>query len=724
MSIHGLGGCGKSALALEFAYRVLARKASLVFWVPATSQESFELAYWAIGQHLCMPGITNDNANIKKLVKETLSSESVGEWLMIIDNADDHEVLSSTTADNSRPARLYDYLPHSSRGGILFTTRSRKVAGALTQNSTLRLSDMSKAEAKRLLERQITRKTLPSEELAVDELLGILACLPLAIVQVAAFINNNDISVPGYISLFRSTGAETQLFNEHFTDPNRYEERDSTIGKTWYISFDQMRKQDRLAADYLSFMACIDRVNIPQSLLPPGDSLVQQVQALGTLTGYAFITERQQIVQQSEKDRFFDMHRLVHMASVWWLDDHDERAIWVDTTIARLNELVPHGGHEKKEVWTAYLPHAIHVAAVDGMANETASASLLHRVGQCQASLGQYSAAQITHQHVLALDERMLGSEHPETLISKSCFAEALTYQGKHKEAEAMHRETLALRKKILGSKDPDTMTSMNSLALVLYRQGKYSEARAMHEETLALSEAVFGPEHPNTWTSMNNLALVLVKQGKHEEAESLHKKELTLRTNVLGLEHPDALVSMNNLANVLSSQGNDKEAEVMLKQTLTLSKKVLGPEHPDTLTSMSNLASVLSSQGRDEEAEAMHEETFALRRKLLGPDHPKTLMSMYCLAFLRANQLRYDDSRQLYEQVCASFDSVLGENHPTARACRYNYCQLLALQERDRISLSLGRPESKAGVSTSRSAKILRGLAKVGISRSKLHIE
>ena len=147
-----------------------------------------------------------------------------------------------------------------------------------------------------------------------------LAYLPLAIVQAAAFMNNNDISVPSYISLFRQTGAETELFDQHFYDSSRYQALDSTITKTWHISFDQIRKQDSLAAEYLSFMACINRVNIPHSLLPPGDSIVQQKKALGTLTGYAFITERSKTLQESEGDRFFDMHRLVHMASVCWLE--------------------------------------------------------------------------------------------------------------------------------------------------------------------------------------------------------------------------------------------------------------------------------------------------------------------------------------------------------------------------------------------------------------------
>jgi hypothetical protein len=228
--------------------------------VPAISQESFELAYRDIGIRLCVPGISDDDADIKQLVKEALSSNSMRDWLMIVDNADNPEVLM-----NSNPglARLLDYLPYSNSSKIVFTTRSRKIAGDLTQGSILELTDMSKAEARQLLARRITKPVLLSNEKAISKLLEILTYLPLTIVQATAFINNNDISVTAYILLVQKTETEIEIFGEHFKDPSRYREMDSTIAKTWYISFDQIQRQDPLAAKYLSFMVCIDCINIP-----------------------------------------------------------------------------------------------------------------------------------------------------------------------------------------------------------------------------------------------------------------------------------------------------------------------------------------------------------------------------------------------------------------------------------------------------------------------------
>jgi tetratricopeptide (TPR) repeat protein len=412
---------------------------------------------------------------------------------------------------------------------------------------------MGKAEARQLLARRMTRQALLNDEAAVGVLLESLAGLPLAIVQAAAFMNQNDTPVLEYVSLLQHAGTKAELFNEHFEDPSRYRNMDSTIAKTWHISFEQIRKQDPLAAKYLSFMACIDRISIPQSLLLLGGSVLQQTKALGTLTGYAFITERQQTVPESSKERLFDMHRLVHMALIWWLEGHGERADWVDTAAARAEELVPYGGHEGKEVWSTYLPHATYVAGLVEAVDSAKSASLLDRLGRCQKSLGQYASAETSHRKASSLRKEALGPEHPDTLTSMSNLASVLNSQGKYEEAEAINRQTLVRREKVLRPEHPDTLTSMSNLALVLDSQGKYEEAEAINRQTLVRREKVLRPEHPDTLTSMSNLALVLDSQGKYGEAEAMNRQTLARREKVLGPEHPDTLTSIYCLAHLLT---------------------------------------------------------------------------------------------------------------------------------------------------------------------------
>jgi tetratricopeptide (TPR) repeat protein len=523
--------------------------------VPAISPESFKLAYREIGVRLRIPGISDNNADVKRLVKETLSLGNVGDWLMVVDNADDSQVLLGVDDESHESARLIDYIPHSNRGAILFTTRSRKAAADLTQGNVLELNDMGKAEARQLLARRITRQALLNDEAAVGVLLESLAGLPLAIVQAAAFMNQNDTPVSEYVSLLQHAGTKAELFNEHFEDPSRYRSMDSTIAKTWHISFEQIRKQDPLAAKYLSFMACIDRISIPQSLLLPGGSILQQTKALGTLTGYAFITERQQTVPGSSKERLFDMHRLVHMALIWWLEGHGERADWAGTVAARAEELVPYGGHEGKEVWSAYLPHATYVAGLVEAVDSAKSASLLDRLGRCQKSLGQYASAETSHRKASSLRKEALGPEHPETLTSMSNLAGVLNRQGKYKEAEAMHRQTLAGYEKVLGHEHPHTLASMGNLAGVLNRQGKYEEAEAMNRQTLARREKVLGHEHPDTLMSVYSLAHLLTHQQRYSESLPLYKRACAGYEAVLGKDHPTTRACHQHYADALASQ-------------------------------------------------------------------------------------------------------------------------------------------------------------------------
>jgi hypothetical protein len=356
---------------------------------------SVEHAYRDIGIRLRIPGVTDDNTDVKKLVRDALSSADSSRWLMIVDNADHRDVLlANVTESNGTPSRLSDYLPRSDKGAILFATRSREMAHTLTSGLVLALNTLDNTGTKELLSRRLANRTLHNDDASIKELLDLLTHLPRAIVQAAAFMNNNDVSVTAYVQMLLEAEAENELLSEIFVDQDRYEGLDSTIAKTWHISFEQIRKRNPNAAGMLSLIACIDRVNIPQSLSAGKMSLVQQTKALGTLTGYAFLTERQQTSQVPRFDRSFDMHRLVHLASEWWLKKFQQREAWAGTALHHLNELVPYGGHENRKVWSTYLPQEICVVEHPTMRGTGASAGLLHRVGRCQQGLGRYSAAQ------------------------------------------------------------------------------------------------------------------------------------------------------------------------------------------------------------------------------------------------------------------------------------------------------------------------------------------
>jgi tetratricopeptide (TPR) repeat protein len=150
------------------------------------------------------------------------------------------------------------------------------------------------------------------------------------------------------------------------------------------------------------------------------------------------------------------------------------------------------------------------------------------------------------------------------------------------------------------------------------------------------------------------------------------------------------------------------------------MKEKVLGREHPYTLTSMNNLALVLDSQGKYEEAEAMHRQTLAMREKVLGCEHLNTLTSVYCLAYLLAKQRMFEESLDLYRRACDGYSKVLGEHHLTTRTCRQHCSKVLKSQEQAPVVFSAATPDKSISAPTRKVLRLSRGLAHLGIRRSK----
>jgi tetratricopeptide (TPR) repeat protein len=567
--------------------------------------------------------------DIKQLVKATLSDEGLGQWLLIVDNADDDSVLFDPLREGGGTDRLIDYLPYSRKGSIVFTTRTRKAAVKLATSNHIQLSELDETEAKKMLEQHVSNKDLLEEDEVVHEFLELLTYLPLAIVQAVAFMVGNEIRLSEYIAIYRGSERDaTELLRKDFEDQGRYRQSKNPVAITWYISFSKIQQQDTLAADYLSLMACTTGEAIPASLLWPGTTKLATIEALGTLSAYAFIVERQH--QQSSIDvlcqeRIFDMHRLVRLATRSWLQDNGQWQEWASRALRRLVELMPFADHETRQSWSAYLPHATMVIEIPEVFETEDRIMLLSQVGNCELILGRYRAAEQALLQVLRCIEKVLGKEHPDTLIIMNRLGQALSGQGRYTKAEAIDRETLALGEKVLGKEHPTTLSSRNNLALVLNNQKKYIEAEAMHRETLAIFMKVLGKNHPDTLASINNLARALSDQDRYAEAEAMHREALALREQVQGKEHPSTLMSMNNMATTLVFQEKYVEAEVMYRRTLALQEKVLGKEHPNTLLSMYNLSHTLHFQHQDEEALLLLERAYTGYRNTLGHDHPMT---------------------------------------------------------------------------------------------------
>ena len=514
-------------------------KNCLVIWIPATDMESLYQVYLNIARQLSIPDWEEDKADVRRLVQSYLSKENAGQWLLVFDNADDINMWIAKSGSEPGSGCLIEYLPQSEQGCIVFTTRDRKIAVKLAHQKIVEVPEMDEDVATQLLQKCLINPDLVNSELHTKALLEKLTYLPLAIIQAAAYINENRIEFTDYLLLLEDQEEEViDLLSEEFEDDWRYHNVKNPVATTWLISFEQIQHHDPLAADYLSFMACIDPKDIPQSLLPAGASRKKEIDAIGTLDAYSFIIRR-------SADLALDLHRLVHLATRNWLRKDELITQWTERVIMRLEKVFPDDDHKNRSVWRTYLPHVRCALRSDVVDKDTENRiNLAWRFGMCLYSDGRFNEAEGLFIEVMETSLRVLGAEHPDTLTSMANLASTYRNQGRWKEAEELFVQVMETSLRVLGAEHPDTLTSMANLASTYRNQGRWKEAEELEVQLMETRKRVLGAEHPDTLTTMNNLAFTWESQGRDTEALELMEECVQLQTRVLGIDHPNTTSS------------------------------------------------------------------------------------------------------------------------------------------------------------------------------------
>ncbi|KAL4946532.1 hypothetical protein BDV06DRAFT_87047 [Aspergillus oleicola] len=654
VAITGLGGVGKTQVALEVAHRIRHQdKDCSVFWVPCTSHAMIEQAFLNITQILGLHNVKP--AEAKEHIKLYLSSGHAGKWLLIFDNADDTEMW--LTAHDTAPA-LKDFLPQSEQGHIIFTTRNGELAVELTSSNVISIPDVDKKTARDILESLLLDKTLLKDRIATATLLEQLAFLPLAIAQASAYINKKRLNLSTYSTLLQEEEQHAvELLSEDFRDPGRYKDIQNPVITTWLISFKQIQHQSQAAADYLSFMACINPRNIPLSLLPLQTTKKRRLDALGLLNAYSFT---------SSQGTDLSMHRLVHMATRNWLRKNGLFHHWMQRVAGQMAKVFPDNHYTNRGLWREYLPHTlVLVSEKEFIVQQEQYLDLIEKIADCLASDGRYHEAEVLYNKLTRINREKNGEEHPDTLTSMANLASTYWNQGRWNKAKKLEVEVLETRKTVLGADHPDTLTSMANLASTYWNQGRWSEAEKLGVEVLETRKTVLGANHPDTLASMANLALTYRNQGRWNEAEKLGVEVLETRKTVLGADHPHTLTSMANLASTYWNQGRWNKAEKLDMEVLETSKTVLGADHPHTLTSMANLASTYWNQGRWSEAEKLGVEVLETSKTVLGADHPNTLTRMHNLAYTCSSMGKKTEASELMTECARLRAEKIGPTHP-----------------------------------------------------------
>jgi tetratricopeptide (TPR) repeat protein len=316
----------------------------------------------------------------------------------------------------------------------------------------------------------------------------------------------------------------------------------------------------------------------------------------------------------------FTVHRLVQAIMQERLAEAGLTADCADLGIELLARRVRYEAHDIAtwETCKALAPHAVAALRLDpvGECYQLSAASLGSKIGLYFMKIARYASARPLLERALAVREKVLGPEHPDTAQSLHSLGALLHDQGDLASARPLAERALAIWEKVLGPEHPNTATSLNHLALVLRDQGDLASARPLLERALAIREKVLGPEHPDTAVSLDNLAVLLREQGDLAAARPLYERALPIWEKVLGSEHPHTAISLNNLASLLQEQVDPAAARPLLERALAISEKALGPEHPSTARYLNHLASLLTAQGDLEAAQPLLERARAMRGK------------------------------------------------------------------------------------------------------------
>ncbi|CUS07862.1 unnamed protein product, partial [Tuber aestivum] len=312
IALHGLGGSGKTQIALEFVYQRASERDCDVFWVHGGGVQKFREGFTAIAQHVRIPlaSAETDQEGFLLNIKRWFEGPASGDWILVIDNADNEEDFTG----NSGP--ISKFVPQGPRGTLVFTTRSLRVA-SWQDCERIVIGKMEEDEARALFTRRLGNPDSADEEEkdAVTRILESVHHIPLAIVGAAAFMTETQTPPSTYWTISQASDERAKnLLSQPFWDIQREADLTESTLATYFVTFDQITRQMLLAADLLRLIVCFDRQNIPEQLLTQSglegiDDPVRFRQAIGTLLGFSLVTA----VKREDKT-FYELHRLVQLS--------------------------------------------------------------------------------------------------------------------------------------------------------------------------------------------------------------------------------------------------------------------------------------------------------------------------------------------------------------------------------------------------------------------------
>ncbi|MET8155994.1 tetratricopeptide repeat protein [Sphaerisporangium sp. NPDC005289] len=608
--IHGLGGVGKTSLAVEYAHRHQ-HAYHLVWQLPAEDATVLSAAFTELAALLGMrqPGET---AAPVHQVHAALAARS-DPWLLIFDNALDAEA-------------VHTFLPPAGDGHVLITSRS----GHWPARHSMELPVLEDGPAAALL----MERTSEDDEDAAAAVAAELGGLALALEQAGAYIDATGTTLASYLDLLRRRRAAVLAQGQ----PWGY---DQQIASTWRLAFEQLAVTTRQAIALLRLLACYAPDAIPYrlllipldhhdaaDLLDDGDGLAELFalphSELDVNTAISAL--RRHGLVSRPTGGIVSVHRLVQAVTLDQLPP-PARSAWNNAAAALLKAALPDTPHQPG-TWPHYtqlLPHARAVLPLTSPA--------LHKVARFLGHSGDYRDAMALTQEINQALTAESGADHPDTLTTRSNLAAWTGAAGDAVAARIQFATLLPDVERVLGANHPDTLTTRYYLAAWTGEAGDAAAARDQLTALLHVREQVLGADHPHTLTTRNNLAYWTGQAGDAAAARDQLTALLPDIERVQGTDHPATLITRHTLALWTGKAGDAAAARDRYAALLPDIEQVLGTDHPQTLTIRNNLAYWTGAAGDASTARDQLIALLPIRERVLGADHPDTLTTRKNLA-------------------------------------------------------------------------------------------
>ena len=642
----GLGGAGKTCVAVEYAHRHLA-EVGVCWQFPAEDREVLAAEFGVLAAQLGAREVVDPRDPVAS-VHGVLARQQAG-WLVVFDNAPDR-------------AAVEPFVPPAGPGRVLITTQNQHWPPG--QALDVPVLDVGVAAD------FLVNRTGDPDRAAARVLAAELGGLPLALEQAAAYMQATGTTLARYLPLFRDRQADLLARGEASGHP-------ADVAATLGLALSRLAEDAPPAAGLVRLLAYLAPEPVPLNLLLTdeqaagllGPEVAAEVgQLLGdpVAAGDAMTALRRYSVVTPAGDGLVLVHRMVQAITRAQLTA-EEAGPWGQAATALVELAVP-ADPELPAAWpvgAVLLPHARAVLDL--------TSGGMWQIARYLGFSGSYPAARDLSQLIADAyaEDAAYGAEHPETLAARRDLAGWTGRAGDAAGARDQLAALLPIHERIQGPEHPDTLVVRHELAVWTGEAGDAAGARDQYAALLPVRERVLGPGHPHTLAARNNLARWTGEAGDAAGARDQYAALLPVRERVLGPGHPDTLRTRNNLAHWTGEAGGAAGARDQLAALLPVREQALGPEHPNTLATRANLALWTGEAGDAAGARDQCAALLPVRERVLGPEHPDTLTTRHQLARRTGEAGDAAGARDQFAALLPIRERVQGPQHPDTLAAR-----------------------------------------------------